>query len=56
MAQNDRLLVEGVLARADLRQFNGNKSLEEDALRRIVKTMHFLKFFDSATTLKVNDD
>ena len=55
MESNDRLLVEGMLARADQRYLGGNKILEEKAIRSIVKTLHFLKFFDSATTLKVND-
>ena len=44
-----------MLARADLRHLGGNQSAEEKAIRGIVKTLHFLKFFDSATTLKVND-
>ena len=55
MEANDKLLVEGMLARADQRYLGGNKILEEKAIRSIVKTLHFLKFFDSATTLKVND-
>lgn len=55
MQPNDRLLVEGMLSRVDIRHFGGNQTLEEKAIRSIVKAMHFLKFFDSATTLKVND-
>lgn len=55
MEMNDRLLVEGILSRADMRQFGGNLTNEEKACRQIVKTLHFLKFFDSNTTLKVND-
>lgn len=29
---------------------------EEKAIRSIVKALHFLKVFDDATTVKVNDD
>lgn len=55
MQPNDKLLVEGMLSRSDMRHFKGDQSLEEKAIRSIVKTMHFLKFFDSATKLKLND-
>ena len=55
MAQNDRLLVEGVLQRTDMRHYKGNQIAEEDAIRSIVKTMHFLKFFDANTAIKAND-
>ena len=55
MAQNDKLLVEGMLSRADMRYLKGNQGLEEKAIRSIVKSLHFLKFFDSATKVKVND-
>merc|ERR1712051_237328 len=53
METNDRLLVEGMLSRTDYRHYGGNQVLEEKAIRSIVKTLHFLKVFDSKTTLKV---
>lgn len=56
METNDRLLVEGMLSRTDYRHYGGNQVLEEKAIKSIVKTLHFLKVFDSRTTLKVNDD
>ena len=55
MSANDKLLVEGMLTRADQRHFGGDQSLEEKAIRSIVKAMAFFKFFDNNTTLKVND-
>jgi len=56
MQQMDRLLVEGMLSRADMRHLKGNEVEEEKAIRSIVKTLHFLKVFDDATTVKINDD
>ena len=55
MQANDKLLVEGMVSRADMRHFGGDQSMEEKAVRSIVKTMHFLKFFDNATTVKCVD-
>ena len=55
MSINDRLLVEGIISRADMRQFSGDQNLENKAIRQIIKTLHFLKFFDARTTLKVTD-
>ena len=55
MSANDRLLVEGMLSRSDLTHFGGDSAQEEAAFRSIVKTMHFLKFFDGATKIKVAD-
>lgn len=56
MAPNDKLLFEGVISRADQRQFKGDTQLELNAIRSIYKTMQFLKFFDDNTVLKINDD
>ena len=33
----------------------GDARREESAIRSIVKTLHFLKFFDENTTLTIND-
>lgn len=56
MQENDRQLVEGVLSRTDFSYLGGNAAREESACRSIVKTLHFLKFFDPTTTVKINDD
>ena len=55
MAASDRALVEGLLSRTDMRHYGGNQAREEAAFRSIVKTMHFLKFFNSSTTVQVDD-
>lgn len=55
MKANDKQLVEGVISRADMRQFKGDVAQEQNAIRSIFKTMHFLKFFDDSTTLKIDD-
>ena len=55
MTASDKALVEGVLSRTDMRHHGGNQAREESAYRSIVKTMHFLKFFDSATTVRIDD-
>lgn len=53
--QRDRQLVEGIVSRADMKFLKGDTKREENAIRSIVKTLHFLKFFDDRTTLTVND-
>ena len=55
MSDSDRQLVEGMLSRTDMRHYAGNAAKEESACRSIVKTMHFLKFFDASTTVNVKD-
>mmetsp|Transcript_5186 Transcript_5186/g.6906 ORF Transcript_5186/g.6906 Transcript_5186/m.6906 type:complete len:306 (-) Transcript_5186:1855-2772(-) len=55
MSPSDKALVEGILCRTDMRNYHGVAAKEEAAYRSIVKTMHFLKFFDSATTVRIDD-
>ena len=55
MTQNDRFLVVGMLGRTDFRHHGGNPLAIENACRSIVKTMHFLKFFDPNSTVNVKD-
>ena len=38
-----------------MRQYAGNATQEEFAYKQIVKTMHFLKFFDNGTLVKLNN-
>lgn len=53
LPQNDKLLAQGLLSRADTSFLNGNERLLEDAFRSIVKTLHFLGFFEDDLKLKV---
>lgn len=55
MAASDKALVEGVLSRTDMRHYGGNQAREMAAFRSIVKTMHFLKFFDGSTAVQIED-
>ena len=56
MPRQDQLLVEGVIQRTDFAHFQGDALSEEQAIRSIFKSMRFLGFFDSSTTVKINDD
>lgn len=53
MSQSDRQLVEGMISRTDFKHHGANSAKVESACRSIVKTMHFLKFFDAATIVQV---
>ena len=50
----DKVLVEGLLSRADTSYLQGDEVRTANAFRSIVKTMHFLGFFSDAE-LKVVD-
>lgn len=54
MPVEDCRLVEGMLARTDVRHFSSEDKVA-DAYKQILKTMRFLKFFDSSTTLALDD-
>lgn len=54
MPAEDCRLVEGMFARTDVRHFASEDKVA-DAYKQILKTMRFLKFFDSSTTLALDD-
>ena len=54
MGDSDKALVEGILSRTDMRHYGGNPAREEAAYRSIVKTLHFLKFFDDSTKVRIS--
>lgn len=43
------------MSRTDMSFLAGNAKREEAAIRSIVKTLHYLKFFDDSTTLAIDD-
>ena len=55
MSGDDKQVFEGIITRTDMRHYEGNQAKEDFVIRRIFKTMNFLKFFDSNTTLVLDD-
>lgn len=55
MPAKDKQLSEGVFARTDVARFNGDLQRTEGTYSRLLKTMHFLGFFEDDLKLTIKD-
>jgi hypothetical protein len=55
MKAEDKDLIAQMLERVDIKYLHGNKAAVEQTYLGIIKSMHFLGFFDDAVTLQTVD-
>lgn len=51
----NQMLIEEFLSRVDTAYMKGDKAMLEEAFSRIIKSMHFLGFFDDSQKLQTKD-